>query len=229
VVSGGYYSPLSSPSAAVVSRKSGRRKWTVTVDNQHGELTVIAYCRRKRGVSTASASVSVSGAGNKQGSTTATCPRGRTLVSGGHETVDPGLAPANDLTAFTSHRLAPRGWETEVVNNHPAASTLNVFAYCQRRGKVKERAASVPISANSNGSATATCHADEEVISGGYATSPATDWFNASGPDLFYGQSYRSARRSWTASAHNYSNVGGTLTALAYCGKQRTVHPPTKR
>jgi hypothetical protein len=220
VVSGGFRGPIAG--APVISRKLGARKWTVTVFNDGGDLTVFAYCRRGIGVSSRSAtdSVSVEGA---QAKAAAACRSGATLASGGFQTLD--SLGASNMNAFLSRRSGGSGWRIAVVNNQVATSTLRTFAYCQPGGKVRERVTQVPISANGDASATADCHADEELLSGGYATNPATDYFNNTGPDLYYGQSYRSARRSWRATAHNYSDAAGTLTALAYCGGRGTVHP----
>ncbi len=224
VVSGGFQSGQAG--APLISRKLGARKWTATTFNDDGNLTVFAYCRRGIGVSTRSATDTASGTG-AQAEASATCRSQTTLASGGFQTLD--SLGASEMNAFVSRRSGGSGWRIAVVNNAPQTSTLSAFAYCQLDGKVKERVSQAPIGSNANGSATAGCHADEELISGGYTTNPATDWFNASGPDLFYGESYRSARRSWTVSAHNYSNVGGTLTAIAYCGGKSTVHPKAEK
>ena len=221
VVSGGF--KTSAGGAPVVSEKSGARKWTVTFTNAHAELTAFAYCRRGKGVSARLSSDTVTG-GGAQAVAGPACRSGATLTSGGFETAN--LATSN-LTPFVSRRSGGLGWRIAAVNNNPSTATLNAFAYCQPSGKVKERVKKVPISPNSDATGTARCDEGDELISGGYTTNPATDWFNTTGPDLFYSQSHRSARRGWTAAAHNFSDVGGTMSVIAYCGNQATVHPKT--
>lgn len=58
----------------------------------------------------------------------------------------------------------------------------------RRRGRqVEDLSGQQAVAADSEGTATAICHQGEELLSGGYSTSPKTDY------------------------------DGGTLTALAYC------------
>jgi hypothetical protein len=96
------------------------------------------------------------------------------------------------------------------------------LTYCARGVTVKVRSSSTSIVAQGSvepgtGSATASCHKGETLLAGGYTTTPTPDYFDMTGPDLFYNASHRTAVRSWTASASNYSAAAGKLTAFAYC------------
>ena len=94
---------------------------------------------------------------------------------------------------------------------------LAAFAYCQRGVTIKTRSStSDPIAPDSDGSATASCHKGETLLSGGYTTTPKPDWENNTGPDIFYAASYRSGARSWTARGTNFGQ-SGEITAFAYC------------
>jgi hypothetical protein len=105
-----------------------------------------------------------------------------------------------------------------VTSAFESPGSLEAFAYCERGVVIKVRSStSAPIPDGGDSSATARCHKGETLLSGGYTTKPKPDWFNTFGPDFFYNASYRSGKHSWIASAHNYSNVAGTITAFAYC------------
>jgi hypothetical protein len=100
----------------------------------------------------------------------------------------------------------------------PDETFLGVSAYCGRGLTVKARSsARKPIAAHRGASATASCHQGETLLSGGFTTTPTPDHDNTSGPDTYFRASYRSAERSWTATAHNYSAVAGAIKAFAYC------------
>ncbi len=214
VVSGGFETDFENYVQA--SRAQGDGAWTATVFQSGGtaSLTVSANCTDGPGVSGHSVKKRISDNGERQGSVKVNCGSNKSMVAGGYETVNVESG-VHDLTAFKSRATGAK-WQISAVNGAGDAH-LKAFAYCRQGGEVKERSDSAPIAADAEDTATATCHQGEELLSGGYSTSPKTDYNNATGPDFFYNQSFRSGNRAWTASAHNYSNVGGTLTALAYC------------
>lgn len=213
VVSGGFSLP--DEGQVTISRAKGQR-WTATADGDP-PLTVFAYCTGGRGVSRHSESETVPGPAGTRQTVAAHCDANESLVSGGYETVnaDPGI---HDLVAFKSRRTGDRTWKVTVFNDSDTASTLKVFAYCKRDVDVKARSKqSEQIPLDQPGLASARCHRDEALLSGGYITTPKPDYQNTTGPDLFYTGSYKSGRRAWTAAAHNYSDAPGRITTFVYC------------
>ncbi len=177
---------------------------------------MFAYCTGGQGVFRSFRSETVPGPAGTKESVAARCDANKSLVSGGYETVDadPGT---HDLVAFKSRRTGDRTWKVTVFNDSDTPSKLKVFAYCKRDVDVKVRSNSDPIASDQSDSATARCHRGESLLSGGYTTTPKSDYANTTGPDLFYTGSYKSGRRAWTAAAHNYSDVAGRITTFVYC------------
>jgi hypothetical protein len=213
LVSGGFSMP--DGGQVTISRAAKGQRWTATADG-NPPLTVFAYCTGGRGVSRHHHSETVPGPSGTRKTVAAHCDANQSLVSGGYETVnsEPGT---HDLVAFKSRRAGDRTWKVTVFNDSDTASTLKVFAYCKRHVDVKARSKSDPVGPNQPGSATARCHRGETLLSGGYTTTPRSDYGNTTGPDLFYTGSYRSGRRAWTAAGHNYSDVAGRITTFVYC------------
>lgn len=149
---------------------------------------------------------------------TASCASGQTLVSGGYAFLS-ALSGQGNSPTYREFAASPSKWSvTSVFENLPGK--LAAVAYCERGVHVNVRSHSSPIASSAaTGSATASCYKGETLLSGGYTTTPTPDYDNKTGPDLFYGASYRSGLRSWTASAINYSVVSGKITAFAYCEK----------
>jgi hypothetical protein len=115
----------------------------------------------------------------------------------------------------------PRGddkWSVTAFNDSggEARDRIKAFAYCLRgpRRIVTGRA---PIAAGGNGDPDATCLPGTQLLGGGFTTSPKSDFDNETGPDLFYAASTRTDPTEWSVFAHNYSDVGGTTTAIAVC------------
>ena len=216
VVSGGFRLP--DEGQVTISRAAKGQGWTATADGEP-PLTVFAYCTAGQGVSRRSHSEIVPGPAGTQKTVAAHCGVNKSLVSGGYETVDadPGT---HDLVAFKSRRAGDRKWKVTVFNDSDTPSRLRVFAYCLRDVDVKVRSNTDPIGQDQSDSATARCHRGEALLSGGYITTPKSDYGNTTGPDLFYTGSYRSGRRAWTAGAHNYSDVAGRITTFVHCRKQ---------
>jgi hypothetical protein len=220
VVSGGFRSPESS--SAIVSRAVRGDSWTVHLYPESGPLTTFAYCARKGQFSISShvqtVSVMVRGANT---SATASCGSGEKVVSGGY-VMSPVSATHKNSPNFRDFAAGPSKW-TVMSAFALAPAKLAAVAYCARGVTVKVRSESTSIAAQGfgdppgTGSATASCHKGETLLAGGYTTTPTPDYDDMTGPDLFYNASHRTAIRSWTASASNYSAAAGKLTAFAYC------------
>jgi hypothetical protein len=173
---------------------------------------VYAYCTKGKGVKRRSSTKNVPPYDGAAAKNKAKCDSGHTLVSGGYANED-GFIEA----IHKSRRKSDRTWGVSAFNNGDATD-FEVFAYCQRNVDVVVRSArSDPIPDNSNGSATARCHRGEELLSGGYTTTPKADYSNKTGPDFYYHRSSRQGEKAWKAKARNYSDIAGRITAFAYC------------
>ncbi len=216
VVSGGFKNE-NIGATAVVSRAVDGNGWTVHLGDGAGKLTTYAYCARK-GSALSTHKAEVKGVDPPPNTTAAAkCASGQTLVSGGYAFQTASPSAQNGSTAYMDYAASAREWKvTSAFEDIPVK--LVAFAYCQPGVTVEVRSrSSTSIPHDGDGSATASCHKGETLLAGGYTTTPKPDWDNAAGPDLFYDTSYRSGRRSWTARAHNYSNVSGKILVFAYC------------
>ena len=231
VVSGGYKSSVTDPSGVAVASRAVRgdawkvRYWTsLTLET----LTAYAYCAHKGQLPISKQVTTVTAqAGPINNVATASCASGQTLLSGGYSLLAPQPHEENS-PVYRDYAASARKWRVMAVLKK-VPGQLEAFAYCSPGVTVKVRSASTTLApfggpaevgagpTGDSGSATARCHAGETLLAGGYTTTPKPDWDNHTGPDFFYSGSYRSGRRSWTASATNYSNVAGTLTVFAYC------------
>ena len=215
VVSGGFRAP--DQGYAFVSRAKGPSAWTVVAENVDLSLTAFAYCTNRLENSVRSESKRVSPPAGTRVNAKATCPRRKAAVSGGYAIIDPD-AKAHDLVVFNLRRKGKRSWGVSAFNDVDTQTTLKVFAYCVRGVDVEVRSArSEPVPRDTAGSGTARCRDGEELLSGGFKTSPKPDYQNDLGPDFFYFDSWRPGTRSWKASGINYSDVAGRITAFAYC------------
>lgn len=215
VVSGGYKG--SEMGGAVVSRAVHGDSWTVHLyPGSADTLTAYAYCARSGQISTHT-NQATGVAPPPSTTVTARCASGEMLVSGGYAFLATPSSTQDGSATFKDYAASARKWKVTVAFDDVPAD-IQAFAYCQRGVDVKVRSkSSDPIPDNGGGSVTAACHEGETLLAGGYTTTPKPDWENAAGPDLFYYASHRSGSRSWTASAHNYSSVAGSITAFAYC------------
>jgi hypothetical protein len=214
VVSGGYKSSNKSGLGAA-AESFGLLKsnsWVVVFDPTGAQtLTTYAYCARRANI-TGYGTATTAVAAPPNTTETEHCAPGQTLVSGGYQ-----LSPDNEFNSPTySDYVHAGGWTVTSALAIPGG--LGVLANCMPARVIKVRSASsASITHKGSGSATASCHKGETLLSGGYTTTPTPDYANTAGPDLFYSASYRSGVRSWTASAHNFSHMAGKITAFAYC------------
>lgn len=219
VVSGGFKSRASS--SAIVSRAVHGNSWTVHLSPEVPPLTTYAYCARNGQLSLSRHVHKVTT--SKEGVNTtasARCASGGTVASGGY-VMSPPRATDHNSPNYKDYATGVGKWTVMSVFAQPPGN-LVAFAYCTRGVSVKVRSSSrsVPADVMPNpgaGSATADCHKGETLLSGGYTTTPKPDWMNKRGPDFFYNASHRSGKRAWTASALNFSEASGKLTAFAYC------------
>jgi hypothetical protein len=215
VVSGGYKG--SDSGGAVVSRAIHGDSWTVHLyPGLTDTLTTYAYCARSGRIAT-HANQATGVAPPPSTTVNASCASGETLVSGGYAFLATPPSTQDGAATYKDYAASAHNWKVTVAFEDVPAD-IKAFAYCQRDVDVKVRSkTSDPIPDEGVGSVKASCHEGETLLAGGYTTTPKPDWDNNAGPDLFYFASHRSGSRSWTASAHNYSSVAGSITAFAYC------------
>ena len=215
VVSGGF--KAEDNAVPVVSRAVGDRKWTVHLFPGSTEaLKTVAYCGARR-VSRHSKTKAADADTQVANKVAAKCDRGESVVSGGFRLIDTPPGDLDNNPVFKSRRTGKRTWGVSAFVDEPPAK-VKAFAYCTRHLDVKVRSnQSDPIPTEGASDATASCHRSETLLSGGYTTTPKSDFSNDTGPDFFYFRSLRSGSRSWTATAHNYSDIAGQITTFAYC------------
>lgn len=216
-ISGGFRS--AQPLALVASYKGGL-SWS-TSGYGDGKLTTFAYCAPDGGqvAITAAASTGYLAAQPPANTTAiATCPSGYKRFSGGFEFLNGPPSEANSST-YRDYSPSATSWTVmSVFSSAQDSARLGAVVYCGQGLTVNARAsASTHIAAGGGASATASCQTGETLLSGGFTTTPTPDWNNQSGPDTYFTASYRSAARSWTVTAHNYSAVAGAIKAFAYC------------
>jgi len=102
---------------------------------------------------------------NDVGYTTATCPEGSVVVSGGFAH---GSAP--DMFVY-SHRMLGNGWRAYAKNDTGSSQLLNVYAVCLRNtaGTVTQVYQQVTAPANDIGHPVAACPSGSVVTGGGWA------------------------------------------------------------
>jgi hypothetical protein len=209
VISGGFNAVAGS--SVPVSRALGDDSWLVRAFDPG--FTGYAYCSKTLRTSRVHESVDVPGPVNLH--VTPTCPSTKNVLAGGWRMSDPGTR--SNAPIFSSFPASARKWSVVgLVDSAPA--TLKAWAYCAVAPEAKVRTGTASISSQEDATATASCQSGEELMGGGYETTPTPDWNNTTGPDTFVNQSYRSGALDWTVAARNYSSVGGTLTAYAVCG-----------
>lgn len=181
-----------------------------------------AYCSAGLTVEAVQATVAVpaysptEGADNSR-SSQVKCPRGTRVVSGGWE-----FSPfAGNSPVYASKPRTRKTWIVSGVYDGGVDFEVTAYAYCMRGVDATTVTATTPVAAGGMGTATATC-ATGRLIGGGFDTTPTPDFYNTTGPDHFHYTASRANRKSWTASARNYSSFdGGALTAIARCFSKR--------
>jgi hypothetical protein len=134
VASGGFDNPDFGPSGSAilpgVSKKTGKREWTVSGTNlagDSGDLVAQVNCHERKGLKTFEEELSIGSPGVYD--VEAECGGGRRVVSGGF---DYSLEPTGDTWVFSSHKVGKREWEVEVID-FEAAATLTAYAYCEKK------------------------------------------------------------------------------------------------
>jgi hypothetical protein len=219
VISGGF--STSQTDYVIVNRAQRKTGWFAKARDAT-DLTILAYCSRRLEASRASRTAKFPLASDGiQRNAVARCDQGK-AVAGGWSFL-PTNGAADNQPVFESSRRGADRWAVGAFNhlhsNVDVRDRIKAFVYCLRGVRVAVRRDASPMAGEDDAAAaTADCEPGEEVLGGGYSTSPEPDFFNLSGPDFFY---YVSAHGSqtvyWTAAAWNYSLAEGAVTSLAIC------------
>lgn len=213
VVSGGFKTPHPYDAFGTVVSRAVKGGWNVTLfPKSTTMLTAYAYCAHNGQLSLSKDENQVTAAERKGNTVSTASCSGETVISGGWA-YSPSTGERNSPTYRDYADGAGKWTVMSVFRSTPAK--LTAFAYCGR-GVVVNVRSSTSGRIFLGGSATASCHKGETLLSGGYTTTPTPDWHNTRGPDFFYSGSYRSGVRSWTARAGNYG-MPGKITVFAYC------------
>jgi hypothetical protein len=152
--------PFSSQRTAIGSSTTGRN----VSPSVSGTLTALAYCDTDpRTIVTRTAQTALPV--NKPRTTSASCPPGTTILSGGYKVLN---GSQNTGAAFRSRKVK-NGWHVAGYNGGPGQATLRVFAYCQKNvPQLVTRTASLTIPKEKMGSVQAKCPPATVPIAGGF-------------------------------------------------------------
>jgi hypothetical protein len=214
-VAGGFFGELTGglgPAVLpLISMRESESRWSLRAENLGlgtGDATVYAYCARKKKfpkLREGSEEETLSGAGVDR--VTAECPGNRRAISGGFE------IPDALIFVTTSMRSGRGGWTVEFFSSGTTPQ-VEVFAYCAKGVKLKQRSAETTLSAGEQDTEEARCKRTQRIVSGGFDTE--SDGITTAG---VAGASRREDKRAWEATA---VAEGATqpLTVYAYCLKQ---------
>ena len=217
VVSGGF--DVEEQGYVPVNKAKGERSWFVQA-LETDSLTVSANCSKRLDPSARSAAKRF-GEDNAGVNTTvrARCRRGE-VVAGGWR-YEPAGQAADNSPVFQSNRKGSERWAvTAVIDSPDADSKIRAFAYCLRGLDLRARSKrSDRVESNADGTGAAKCKPGQELLGGGFTTTPRPDWNNDDGPDHFYFASRRAGPRRWGVGAHNHSSVDGFIKTTVICRK----------
>jgi hypothetical protein len=155
------------------------------------------------------------------GSATVTCDRGTKAVAGGFD--GPGFDPTFDgpyLVTFKSMRVSKREWTAVGSNFGDAVGELVSYAYCTDAvPRLKSKTKTTTIDPQENGSVSVKCPRGGEAASGGFIGEIAPD--DDSGNAVYVFESRRVGKRTWKVSGFTEDDDPRTLTAIAYCAKDK--------
>jgi hypothetical protein len=142
---------------------------------------------------------------------TATCPFG-TLAVGGGFTADANFA-------ISKNAMNGRAWQITGRNNGNSSQTLFTQASCLIGAPAGASIAAIQgnvvnVTANSNGTSTATCNSGT-LVSGGFTTTLGSN--PATVMRLYNNNRTTSTGNAWQVSAQNTTSASKSVTSFAYC------------
>jgi hypothetical protein len=214
-VAGGFFGEFVQMGTLVlplVSTREDESAWRFRAGDIGGgpaDATVYAYCAKKKKFpklregseeETANAGVLEN--------VTADCPGSRRAISGGFEIPDA-------FVVLTKSMRSGRGsWTVEFFNTGMGTVQVEVFVYCAKGVKLKQRSSQTTISSGEGETEDARCKRNQRVVSGGFDTN--SDFVNTLGVST---ASRRAGKRAWEATAFADADPQD-LTVYAYCLKQ---------
>jgi hypothetical protein len=174
---------------------------------------------------------------------TAVCPPGTVALGGGFsgEVGREAGAPTDLYVVQESRRDSPTSWHIEAAREdkgtqlgNPISITVAVYCQSPKLGKAKKRkkhrkpkrrhllisevSATGPLAGQgAQSTATASCPAGLNAISGGYSVSPAPDLTQTYPRFPLVWADHASSAQAWTASERTFGTTAMTLTSYAYC------------
>ncbi|MFN8159736.1 MAG: hypothetical protein U0R52_01645 [Solirubrobacterales bacterium] len=181
---------------------------------------------------TVSATAAVTGPPLSKGSATARCPAGTRVIGGGYDSTD-SLRPdgsGSGLLVFSSRRVSRRAWRVAAFKAGSSGGRLRLTAVARcgsYPGPLRARSASVEVPGPTRNVSprwiAASCPDGTFPVSGGFGLTLGNRTGSQGLPPAFVLGS-AATPRGWRAVAARISSPGSSkLTAIAYCGRQRTV------
>ena len=166
-------------------------------------------------LTTATKSTPLTGMQSSVASVTATCPPGTNIISGGFEAREATGDPSSAIV-YQSKRIGTRSWIVSAIEGTIIGlpGTLTVSAYCDPKApEAKQVSEDQHLGSFEVGTSQANCPKGKKATAGGF--------FVADTPDFMqFGQivsSFRSGKRSWSATGANEEAADTHVTSLAYC------------
>jgi len=145
---------------------------------------------------------------------TSQCPKGKVAFGGWSAEVDP--AAGTGVATLGLERASKRAWSATGTNPGEGAADLTSLAYCGKAKKLTEVRATTVVGPIGQATATATCPRKKSVRMGGFTGQLDADADPAVQPTAMV----RPSKRTWQVTGVNTGeDDGGTLEAIAYCGK----------
>jgi hypothetical protein len=211
-VSGGFFGEFDLVTSAVIpliSTREGGSEWGFRAGDLGGgpsDATAYAYCAKKRKFPKLREGSEDDTTASGITRVTAECPGNRRVVSGGFE------FPDTEVFVGTSMRRGRGSWTVEVFTG--ATAPVEVFAYCAKGVKLKQRSSETTLPTEDPDTEEARCKRKERVVSGGFDTE--SDGVTTAAVSS---ASQRSGKRSWEVTATAFG-APQPLTVYAYCLKE---------
>jgi hypothetical protein len=159
-------------------------------------------------------------AAGTQGSVSAKCPRGKSVVLGGFDNqIGADQEPAAAVTGL--ELTSDRTWRDSATNYSSSAANATAIAYCGNRRGLTTRTKTVDVPKSSTigaqpTSVSARCPEGKRVAFGGFTAEIAPNFT----PEVHVSSLELTSPRTWTAAGLNVGDgdSSGQLTAIAYCG-----------
>jgi hypothetical protein len=195
--------------------RPGPRQAVLSAANDSSTATqnfrAFAYCGHEPHLSEVSNSARIRT--NSQGSTTARCPRGTSVMLGGFNEASGTSHGDPFVTIEGLERTSARTWTAKATNGGHRGR-LTALAYCASgTHRLTEVDDTVRIRPDHAKTATATCHRGHRFVMGGFSD----QHYSPLEGNILITSMKRSGRRGWAVTGYRTQVPAGHLTAIAYC------------